>query len=161
MEQLGAKVLEDGAGFCRREVADAGTDIEGEGAGVEESVERERLRSVVGDLTANGDAGDESADVLCGSNESGLGDVDRLVDDGVLATDSGREENACLGGGPGTEFDEGEERCGIVAAGFGGERDDLVGVGGEKVSLGAREVVLRQLGDLLEEPRGEGFGGRG
>ena len=48
--------------------------------------------------------------------------------------------------------------------------EDFVGVGGEEVALGAREVVLGQGGDLLEElgaglvveePGGERFGRRG
>ena len=42
----------------------------------------EWLAGVVGDLTADGDAGNVGEDVFAGGVEGGLGDVDGLVDDG-------------------------------------------------------------------------------
>ena len=169
-EKLGAKVGEDGSGGVGGEVADAGADIEGEGAGVAETVKRKAFAGVVGDLDAHGDAGDVGANAAAGLAECGGGDVYRLVDDGSLPTDGGGEEDAGLGSGAGSELDEGKDRCGIGAAGERGLRDDIVGVGGEDAALGAGEIVLGELGDLLEElgagfiveePGGEGLGSRG
>ena len=151
-EELGAEVAEDVAGGRGGEVADAGTDVEGEGAGVGEAVFGEGLAGVVGDLTADGDAGDVGEDVFAGSVEGGLGDVYGLVDDVSLMADGGSEEDAGLGGGACAELDEGEG----LPFGAGGGGDDLVGVGGEDAALGAGEVVLGEGGDLLEE-MGAGF----
>src|ERR1700727_1847581 len=78
-EELGAEVSQHVACGFGREVADAGTDVEGEGAGVGEAVEREGLGSVVGDLTSNDDAGDVGADVFGGGGEGGLGYIDGLI----------------------------------------------------------------------------------
>jgi hypothetical protein len=87
----------------------------------------------------------------------------------VLAADGGGEKNASLGGGSGAKLDECKERSGIGATGLRGERDDLIGMGGEEFTFGAGEVILWQCGDLLEEtrtrfvveePGGECFGER-
>ena len=43
-EELGAEVAEDVTSVFGGEVADAGADVEGQGAGVGEAVERERPR---------------------------------------------------------------------------------------------------------------------
>ena len=140
-EELGAEVSEDVARGFGREVADAGTDVEGEGAGVGEAVEREGLGGVVGDLT-NGNAGDVGADVFGGGGEGGLGYIDGLVDDGALAADGGGKEDASFSGGACAELDEGEDRLGVIAGGKRCLGYDLVGVGGEDAALGAGEVVL-------------------
>jgi len=138
------------------EVADAGADVEGEGAGVGEAVEGEAFAGVVGYLDADGDPGDILADVFAGFDEGGGGDVYGLVDDASLLAHGGGEEDAGLGGGARAEFDDGEDGGGVVARGERGLGDDFVGVGGEDAALGAGEVVLRKLGDLLEEV-GTGF----
>ena len=57
-EELGAEVGEDVVGVVGGEVADAGADVEGEGAGVGQAVEGKASAGVVGDLDADGDAGD-------------------------------------------------------------------------------------------------------
>ncbi len=69
-EKLGAKVGEDSVGVSRREIADAGANIESKGAGVGETVERQALAGVVRDLNADRDAGDVGLNVLGGLIES-------------------------------------------------------------------------------------------
>ena len=49
-----------------------------------EAVERERLAGVVGNLTADGDIGKVGLNVFTGRGKSGLGNIDRLVDDSSL-----------------------------------------------------------------------------
>ena len=71
----------------------------------------------------------------------------------MLVADGSSEKDASLGGGSGAEFDECEERSRIGTVGLGGERNDLIGMGSEEFALRAGEVVLRELGDLLEEMR--------
>ena len=100
-EELGAEVAEDVAGVGGGEVADAGADVEGEGAGVGEAIEGQAFAGVVGDLDADGDTGDVALDVFSGFGEGGGGDVDGLVDDASLLADGGGEEDAGLGGGAG------------------------------------------------------------
>ena len=68
-QELRAEVLENAARGRRGEVADAGTDVEGEGAGVGEAVFREGLAGVVGYLGADGHAGDVGEDVVGGGGE--------------------------------------------------------------------------------------------
>jgi len=150
-EELGAEVAEDLAGVRWGEVADAGADVQGQGAGVGEAVEGEGFAGVVGNLDADGDAGDVAEDVVAGCVEGALGDVYRLVDDASLLANGCGEEDAGLGGGACAEFDEGKFTGGVGAAGGGGFAQDLFGVGGEDTALGAGEVVLGELGDLLEE----------
>ena len=95
------RLREDVVGVGGGEVADAGADVEGEGAGVGEAIEGEGFAGVVGDLDADGDAGDVVEDVFGGFGEGGVGDVDGLVDDASLLADGGGEEDAGLGGGAG------------------------------------------------------------
>ncbi len=87
-EELGAEVAEDVSCVFGGEVADAGADVEGQGAGVGEAVERQGFAGVVGYLDADGDAGDVAEDVVGGFGERGLGDVDGLVHDASLLADS-------------------------------------------------------------------------
>ena len=164
--ELGAEVAEEIGGLPRGEVADGGADVEGEGEGVAVARvgagEGEGRGGVVGDLRADGDAGDVRFDAGGGFFEGARGDVDGLVEDASLPADGGREEDAGLAGGAGAELEQGE---GVSGGGGGGE--DGVGVGGEDGALGAGEVVLGEGGDLLEEggaavvvkePGGEGAG---
>ena len=48
-----------------------------------------------------------------GFGEGGFGDIDGLVDDASLLADGSAEEDAGLGGGAGTEFDEGQRTLGL------------------------------------------------
>ena len=182
-EELGAEVAEDVARVFGGEVADAGADVEGQGAGVGKPVEGEGLAGVVGYLDADGDTGEVGEDVFAGSGEGGLGDVNGLIDDASLLADGFGEEESGLGGGTGAQLDEGEHGGGgsvggrgSVAGGVGsvggvgpvagsvgcsvdcggGFPEDLRGVEGEDAALGAGGVVLGELGDLLEEC-GAGF----
>src|ERR1700722_10000434 len=126
-------------GVSRCEVTDTRPDVERKGAGVGEAIQGEGMGSIVGNLTADGHAGDLVADVEGGLSERGLRDVDGLIDDGALAPYDGREKDACLGRGPGTEFDKCEVGRGIVAARLGRKLDDLVCMGSEEATLGAGE----------------------
>ena len=76
-----------------------------------------------------------------------------MIHHGVLMTDGGGEKDTGLGGRSGAELDKCKERCGIGAVGFGGKRDDVIGMGGKDFPLGAGEIVLRKFGDLFEETR--------
>src|SRR6266851_7233637 len=91
-EELGAEVAEDIGCVAGGEVADAGADVEGEGAGVGETVEGQTLAGVVGDLNADNNARDVGADVGAGGGEGGLGDVDGLVDDASLLANGSAEQ---------------------------------------------------------------------
>src|SRR6266851_395985 len=164
-EELGAEVAEDLGCVAGGEVADAGADVEGEGAGIGETVEGQTLAGVVGDLNADNNARDVGADVLAGRRERGRGDVDGLVDDASLPADCGGEEDSGLGGGACAQFDQGQGLS--VSSGL---LDDFVSVRGEDAALGAGEVVLGQgrnlleevgTGFIVEEPGGEGSGARG
>ena len=107
--ELGAKADEDVAGLCGGEVADAGADVEREDAGVGRSRSmRTAVGDVVGDLAADGDAGDGALDLVACFVERGGADVDGLVEDGGLAVTEGAEKDAGLGGGAGAEFGDGE-----------------------------------------------------
>ncbi len=119
------------------------------------------MGDVVGDLGADGDAGDGALEGGAGVVEGGGADVDGLVEDGGLEAGEGAEEEAGLGGGAGAELGEGDG----VRLRRGAKM--VVGVGGEEDALGAGEVVLGEGGDLLEEagaggvveePGREGFG---
>ena len=154
-------------GFLGGEVADAGADVEGEGTGVGQAVEGERLSGVVGYLDADSDAREVGQDVFAGGGEGGFGDINGLVDDASLLADCLGEEEAGFGGGAGAQLDESEHGSGSSVAGGSGFAEDLRGVEGEDAALGAGEIVLGQFGDLLEEvgtsfvveePWGEGFG---
>ena len=168
--ELGSEVEEYLAGLFGGEVADAGADVEGEHAGVLRADEGDGLGDVVGELGKDGYAGDLGFEGGLGFGEAGVRDVDGLVRHVGLAADGGAEEDAGLGRGAGAELGDGEASSFGVRFRLGGEGDDLVGVGGEEGSLGAGEVVLGELGDLLEEggagfvveePRGEGSGSGG
>jgi hypothetical protein len=160
--ELGAQAVEQGAGFGGGEVADAGADVEREDSGVGRTLDGEGFGDVVGDARADGDLGYCAFDTVAGGFECGGADVDGLIEDGGLAAGERAEEDAGLGSGAGAELGDGNRRV-------EGE-EDLIGVGGEEVALGAGEVVLGECGDLLEEvgagfvveePRGEGLGGSG
>ena len=75
--------------------------------------------------------------------------IDGLVDDASLLTDGGGEQNSGLGGGACAELDQGEfagrslSSCRLLK--------NFVGVRGKDATLGAGQVVLGKLGDLLEE----------
>ena len=159
--ELAAEVLEETCGFGGGEVADAGADVEGKGAGVAGACEGERIGNVVGDLGVNGDAGDTSSEVAGCLVECSRGDIDGLIEDASLLPDGFAEEDASLGGGAGAEFEERESFPG------GGGVDDAGGVGGKYRAFGASGVVLGERGDVfkelraalvIEEPRGEGAG---
>src|SRR5579871_4891133 len=97
-EKLCSQVSEDVAGVFGGEVADAGADVEGQGACVGKAIEGEGLGGVVGNLTSNGDARDISSDVFSGGEEGGLGDVDGLVNDCALTANSSGQKDAGLSG---------------------------------------------------------------
>jgi len=71
-EKLSAQVAEDISCVLGGEVADAGTDVERQGAGVGEAIEGEGLAGVISYLNADGDAGDAADDVVGSLSERGL-----------------------------------------------------------------------------------------
>jgi len=100
------------------------------------------LGDVVGDVRLDADAANRSERGV-GGFERGGADVDGLIEDLGLEVRSSAEQDAGLGGGAGAKLGDGDRRL---------ERaEDLIGVSGEDRALGAGEVVLGELGDLLEE----------
>src|ERR1039458_2318834 len=106
--EFGAEAGEDLAGFGGGEVADAGADVEGENAGVGRALDADRFGDVVGDLGADGDAGDVAFDGFAGFVEGGGADVDGLVEDVRLLPREGAEEDSGFGGRAGAELGNGE-----------------------------------------------------
>jgi hypothetical protein len=103
--EVGAEAAEDGVGFLRREVADAGADVEGEdaspgvGAGGK-MLEGVGLGNVVGYLGLDLEAGDVGSEAF-GGFEGGGADVEWLVEEVGLEAGGGLEEEARLGGAAG------------------------------------------------------------
>src|ERR1017187_2358495 len=77
--------------------------------------------------------------------QSGRRNVNGIKQCAALAPQQFPNQNAGSGGCAGPEFDQSQRRSGVL--------QDLASVGLKNRPLGAREVVLRQLGDLLEEVR--------
>ena len=162
--ELGAEVGEDGGGFVGREVADAGADVEGERASVAEAIDAGGLGGVVGDLGADGDAGDVVR-MFSVASEGGCGRR-RWAGRGRFAcwrTAALRRMPVLVAvPAPSSTMVRG---WAVLDAAL---PNDFVGVGGEEGALGAGEVVLGEVGDLfeevgaglvVEEPGGEGFWG--
>ena len=121
--------------------------------------EGDRVGDVIGDLRVDGDPGEGLFEVEAGFFESGRADVDGLVEQAGLGGGGGAEEDTGFGRGACAELDDGDFPA------DGGE--DSGGAGGEDSAFGAGEIVLGELGNLLEEegagfvveePGGEGFG---
>ena len=110
--------------------------------------EGDRLGDVIGDLRVDGDAGEGLFEIKAGFFEGGWANVDGLVEQAGLGGGGGAEEDAGFGRGAGAELDDGD----FPANGGKNSR----GAFGEDSAFGAGEIVLGELGNLLEE-EGAGF----
>ena len=135
--------------FVRLKVADAGADIEHQLAlAAASSIKMEAVPVAVGVVhhaRGHGDSGNLALDPLAGAVERAGGDVHRFVEHRSLPLDGGLEQEARLLGRARAQLRDAQTRATCRL------RDDRSSVFGEDSALGAREVVLGQFGDRLEE----------
>ena len=106
--ELRAEIAQDAARLGGREVADAGADVEGEHAAPGLALDADWLEDVVSDLRQNGDTRNHGFDVAAGFLESRRTDVDGLVEHLVLRGSGGLKQESGLGGGSGTQLQDGD-----------------------------------------------------
>jgi hypothetical protein len=96
-------------------------------------------------LRRDADAGNLTFDALLGLIKSRGGNVQRFIEDGPLVRDRSREEQPCLVSRSCAQFNQ------TQALALRSQSDHFAGMSGENGPLGAGEVVLGKLGDLLKE----------
>src|ERR1017187_3228116 len=144
--QRPADAAQNPYGLVLFEIPDARSDVEHQLAPAD-ATQRGYASGVVGDDGIDSQPGKLPSELRFRFLQRGRRNINRVKQGAALPAQQLLNQNAGLAGGAGAEFDQGQRRSRML--------QDVAREALKDRPLGAREVVLRQLGDLLEEGRAE------
>src|ERR1035441_3479604 len=124
------------------EIPNARSDVEHQLAPAD-ATQRGYASGVVGDDGIDSQPGKLPPELRFRLLQRGRRNINRVKQRSALPAQQLLNQDAGLAGGAGAEFDQGQRRSGML--------QDIARVRLQDRALGAREIVLRQLGDLLEQ----------
>src|ERR1017187_7054114 len=133
-------------GLVGLEIPNTRSDVEHQLAPAD-ATQRGYASGVVGDDGIDPQPGKLPSELRFRFLQRGRRNINRVKQGAALPAQQLLNQNAGLAGGAGAEFDQGQRRSRML--------QDVAREALKDRPLGAREVVLRQLGDLLEEGRAE------